>query len=387
MLYLGENSYDVYLGDEYARIYCGEELVYPTTITGISITKKYVAMKYGGTKELTIRSESAWTLSKDASATWVTLSADSGDSGVSKVTVTVAPNTGNVDLTTVLTAQTTDLQYSAVCQVSSFVGIENNTIEYTTSGGTVSNLPTTGYYGANNASLSIVSNVYADGKGVLTLSGDLVRMNHSRWGGDDITSVILPSTLEWVNNYEFALHNATSVTFESSVLTWFGHEAMNENIAKNIRFKKVIDMGFWSIWNKRDSIIIDDASAFRHINGSVSGATATMNTEMYAFWRGLGCDNADFKTDGVTLNSTLRAPGFGQSLQENFVPMGTMSLTHQGWVDFFGDLADITSRATPITIEMFIKDYEKLSAAELAIATNKGWLITTISSTTYRDAF
>lgn len=117
MLYLGENNYDVYLGDSFATIYCGEEIVYPTTITGISITKKAEINPTGGEKLITIRSESAWTLSKDSSATWVTLSADSGDSGVSKVTVSVAPLSGNTDLTTIITAQTTDLQYSATCQV------------------------------------------------------------------------------------------------------------------------------------------------------------------------------------------------------------------------------------------------------------------------------
>lgn len=105
----------MYLGaSELSAAYIGDVQIYPTTITGLTITSSISAKKSGGTFTVTVRSESAFNIVAD---NWITLSAASGDSGTTRITVTIGANETGNDRTGGITATTTDNVYTDTCSV------------------------------------------------------------------------------------------------------------------------------------------------------------------------------------------------------------------------------------------------------------------------------
>lgn len=105
----------MYLGaSELGAAYIGDVQIYPTTITGLTITSSITARKSGGTFNITVRSESAYNIVAD---NWITLSAASGDSGTTRITVTIGANETGNDRTGGITATTTDNVYTDTCIV------------------------------------------------------------------------------------------------------------------------------------------------------------------------------------------------------------------------------------------------------------------------------
>lgn len=104
MIYVGNNELPgVMLGNmEIPGIYVGDTLIYPTTITGLSVSPSQISVeKASGSTFMNIASLSAWTAS--SSEAWITLSQNTGDSGRTRVTLSYTENTGSSARTATIT--------------------------------------------------------------------------------------------------------------------------------------------------------------------------------------------------------------------------------------------------------------------------------------------
>lgn len=125
MIYTGSDEIrGVMLGnDEIPAIYVGSEQIYPMTISGFTV--RPLTLEYtinGGSKNIRIASEYDWTATTPDS--WITLSAASGQSGRTALSVTVGPNqTGDV-LSGTVVVTSTDLQHSATIDIIQKVAYE-----------------------------------------------------------------------------------------------------------------------------------------------------------------------------------------------------------------------------------------------------------------------
>ena len=93
MIYTGSNEIlGIKLGNtDISAIYAGDLLIYPTTVTAWSVTPTQIEMtSTGGTERIKIASLSAWTIV--SSESWITFSQNSGDSGRTTVIASIAGN-------------------------------------------------------------------------------------------------------------------------------------------------------------------------------------------------------------------------------------------------------------------------------------------------------
>lgn len=117
MIYLGSNEIAaIKLGNtDISAIYAGDLLIYPTTVTAWSVTPTQIEMATsGGTEHIKIASMSAWTIS--SSESWVTFSQNSGDSGRTTVIATIADNTTTARTATITVTDGTNTTYVSVSQ-------------------------------------------------------------------------------------------------------------------------------------------------------------------------------------------------------------------------------------------------------------------------------
>lgn len=104
MIYLGNGEIqNIYLGNAPIQgIYAGDLLIYPTTVTGWSVSPSSIEVRgSGGTENIKITSLSSWTIS--ANESWVTFSQNSGDSGRTTVVATISANGGSSSRTATIT--------------------------------------------------------------------------------------------------------------------------------------------------------------------------------------------------------------------------------------------------------------------------------------------
>lgn len=93
MIYFGDTELiGLKIGDsDISAVYAGDLLIYPTTVTAWSVTPTQIQMAAsGGTERIKIAALSSWTIS--SSESWVTLSQASGDSGRTTVITTIGSN-------------------------------------------------------------------------------------------------------------------------------------------------------------------------------------------------------------------------------------------------------------------------------------------------------
>ena len=117
MIYTGSNEIlGIKLGDtDISAIYAGDLLIYPTTVTGWSVSPATIeAVSNGGTEKIKIAALSAWTIT--SSESWVTLSQNSGDSGRTTVIATISSN-NTLSRTATITVSDGD-QFSQTITVS-----------------------------------------------------------------------------------------------------------------------------------------------------------------------------------------------------------------------------------------------------------------------------
>lgn len=104
MIYLGSNEISgIKLGNtDISAIYAGDLLIWPTSVTGWSVTPATIETEAsGGTENITITSLSAWSIT--SSESWITFSQNSGDSGSTTVTATIASHTDSSARTATIT--------------------------------------------------------------------------------------------------------------------------------------------------------------------------------------------------------------------------------------------------------------------------------------------
>lgn len=118
MIYAGTTEMPVYLGaDEIPAIYVGSEQIYPYSISGFTVKPLTLSFpKAGGAKSIRIVSEYSWTAS--TADAWLTLSANSGASGRTTLTVTAVANETGEELTGSITITASDPTYSATVAVT-----------------------------------------------------------------------------------------------------------------------------------------------------------------------------------------------------------------------------------------------------------------------------
>lgn len=117
MIYLGNGEIqNIYLGNAPIQgIYAGDLLIYPTTVTAWSVTPTQIEMvSTGGTEQIKIAALSAWTIT--SSESWITFSQNSGNSGRTTVIATVSANV-SASRTATITVSDGD-QFSQTISVS-----------------------------------------------------------------------------------------------------------------------------------------------------------------------------------------------------------------------------------------------------------------------------
>lgn len=118
MIYTGSDEIrGIMLGnDEIPGIYVGSEQIYPMTISGFKVRPLSLSFSTnGGSKNISIVSEYNWTATTPDS--WITLSAASGQSGRTSLSVTVGPNQTGGDISGTVVVTSTDLQHSATIDI------------------------------------------------------------------------------------------------------------------------------------------------------------------------------------------------------------------------------------------------------------------------------
>ena len=92
----------------------------------------------------------------------------------------------------------------------------NNEIWYTTSDGNVIET----YNSIDNFGANIVSNTYADGKGVIKLDGDAIRLLEAFEGDATLLTVTLPDSVTTLGGYSFSVcPNLTTINFGNGITT------------------------------------------------------------------------------------------------------------------------------------------------------------------------
>lgn len=120
----------VYIGDVELSVYAGDELIYPTTVTAWSVTPTQIAMETsGGSENIKIASLSSWTIS--SSENWVTFSQNSGDSGRTTVVATIAANTETARTATITVTDGTNTTTISVSQTALPFTVSPTTITVT----------------------------------------------------------------------------------------------------------------------------------------------------------------------------------------------------------------------------------------------------------------
>lgn len=149
MIYLGENEIaGIYLGDtEIQGIYCGDDLIYPMTISGFTVRPLVLSFVQSGEgKKLRIVSEYPWVASTTDS--WLSLSAESGASGRTSITVTASENDTEAERTGTITVATTDQAYSASISVTQGITFEPTGYLFVSGTSSAHNIETNFYPGA-----------------------------------------------------------------------------------------------------------------------------------------------------------------------------------------------------------------------------------------------
>lgn len=164
----------------------------------------------GGSATISFTASDAWTAEVTPANDWLTISPTSGVAGSGSVNVTVKANESEESRSATIKITVSTVEKSiAISQkgieVPPAPQIANNEIWYTTSDGEIvepnirDRQTATDLFGQE-----IVSNVYADGKGVITFAEDLTTINDMAFAGSaNLESITFPAALTKVGNALF----------------------------------------------------------------------------------------------------------------------------------------------------------------------------------------
>lgn len=346
MIYYGANNYPIYYGANEATIYYGNELIYPTTISGISINSSVSIPKAGGSKTVRLASESDWEILVDPAATWITsISPTGGTSGRSQITITAAENTGTTALTTTITARTTDLAYSATCEVIQNVGLG---IVLYDNRGRFNNVGTRAGYGNYDYFYTFdtgITEIYSydyDFTGMKSIT--------RRWDGGDVRfytqpAAVIPDGIDY--------NMLTTVNIDASTITMLGGS-----------FKEYPSLTSVTLTNTSNIIYMDyafiDCPLLTDIHlGDMSGVVIDHKPRDWDMWI-KNCPNVTNFTVDALPNHNITDGGF-----ETCTLLSVASLN--------SIIAALPTASGSYTLTLGATNLAKLSQAEKDVAINKGW--------------
>ncbi|MBE6211843.1 MAG: hypothetical protein E7129_01725 [Rikenellaceae bacterium] len=170
----------------------------------------------GGEFSVDIFTEYAYETSTNVD--WVTISGGSCGTEYCTLYFTVAKNNTTSEREGVITVFCDDYNLSATLTVTQEAGsqIPNNEIWYTSSDGAVVTPYKSDVFGAN-----IISNTYADGKGVITFDGDVTQIGERAFQNRrSLETITIPDSITSIGNYAFCeCTSLTSISIPDSVTT------------------------------------------------------------------------------------------------------------------------------------------------------------------------
>lgn len=444
MIYLGNNEIQgIKLGnDDIAGIYIGDNQIYPTTVSAWSVSPSAITISSsGGTERIKIEALDSWTIS--SSENWITFSQNSGDSGRTRVTATIAANDSTARTATITvedTGQTTAFTISVSQEALAFsvspsaltAGISAETINLTIS----SPFAWTATSSESWAVLSTGSGL--NGITIITVSvpdyaGDTERTATITVGNGTDTSAItltqtvcdpivissltlsvynLPAETEYFNNCNFDTTGVYSleqgygrgeyvrINVQPAITTlrgvdihlnWEGTKG-NDTVRFNEAFKDCTALESVNISGIEDYKVISCYAMFR---GCTALTSVTMNS-FVAGYEGGSMSSYDYMFYGCSNLVTINALDLTRWSNVTNMFAGCTSLENLTITAFKDDnlttwhLEDCTAltvtslvgifNALPTTqnsrtIQIGTTNKNKLSAAELAIATDKGWSV------------
>jgi len=342
MIYLGNGEIqNIYLGNAPIQgIYAGDLLIYPTTVTGWSVNPSSIeAEKTGGTATIRITSLSAWDIS--SSESWISFSQNSGDSGRTSVIVTFGENeTGAERYGTITATDGTNtstvsvVQY--VCNPIVCADHLNNTNNQGWKRGS-------NFYGFDSG-VTVIDDCGYDFTGIKSIchraDGNFAEKYPAVSFGDgnngcltSMTSVNLSIPTVEVLHYCFGNDRESSVSQTLTSVTFTNTD-------------KVKHIGDFCYYNRNLKEV--------HL-GNLSNVT---NFESNSF------NSSNVSLTGFTVDAL---PNMNLNVGWQYCPLSVDSL-----VSIFNALPTASGSRT-VTIGTTNKN--KLSAAQLAIATDKGWTV------------
>lgn len=354
MIYTGSNEIiGIKLGnDEISGIYCGNNLIYPTTVTGWSVNPSSIEMeRKGGTATVRITSLSAWTIS--SSESWITFSQNSGDSGRTSVIVTFGEN------------ETGEERYGTITATDGTNTSTVNVVQYA-----CNPIVCAEHLGnTNNQGYKINSNFYLFDSGLTVVDNcgyDLTGIKSicHRW---DSSSFYEKTPVLSFGNY-------INYIGQSGSYNYMGCYATLTDVNLSIPDVEVLHYCFGNdreeqVSQTLTSVTFTNTDKVRHIGdfcyynrnlkevhlGNLSNVT---NFESNSF------NSSNVSLTGFTVDAL---PNINLNVGWQYCPLSVDSL-----VSIFNALPTASGSRT-VTIGSTNKN--KLSAEQLAIATNKGWTV------------
>lgn len=425
MIYFGDTElYGVKIGNtDIEAIYSGDLLIWPTSVTAWSVTPTQIEMtSTGGTEQIKIESMSAWTIS--SSESWVTFSQNGGDSGRTTVIATIADNITPARTATITVTDGTNTTAISVSQTGLAFSVSPASIEVLSAATTQDITISSPYPWTIVSSESWITFSQDSGSnGTYTVTASI-----------DSTVANRTATITVDNGYEYSAISVTQSVCNPLVIAQHRGNTNNQGVSFGNNFY-LFDSGITRItpcefdFNGIKSIChrTDGGFAEKYPAASIGNGTtgclhtieyfeadcSTVETLHYCF----GNDREEnvsqtltcvtlYNTDNVThigdfcyYNRNLKEVHLGNlsavtNFESNSFNASNVSLTgftvdalpninlNVGWqycpltvdslVNIFNALPTASGSRT-VTIGTTNKN--KLSAAQLAIATNKGWTV------------
>ncbi len=425
MIYLGSNEIQgIKLGNtDISAIYAGDLLIYPTTVTAWSVTPTQIEKaSTGGTEQIKIAALSAWTIT--SSESWITFSQNSGDSGRTTVVATIPANTSTARTATITVTDGTNTSTISVSQSGLAFSVSPVSIDVLSAATTQDITISSPYPWTIVSSESWITFSQDSGSnGTYTVTASIASAATER-----------TATITVDNGYEYSAIGVTQSTCNPIVCALHLGERNNQGYTKGIQFYTfdsgltVIDncgydlTGIKSICHRSDGSFAEKYPAASFGDGSYGSLSCMTDVNLsipdvevlhYCF----GNDNiiqvsqtltsvTFTNTDKVThigdfcyFNRKLKEVHLGNlsnvtNFESNSFNSSNISLTgftvdalpninlNVGWqycplsvdslVSIFNALPTASGSRT-VTIGTTNKN--KLSAAQLAIATDKGWTV------------
>ena len=342
MIYLGNGEIqNIYLGNAPIQgIYAGDLLIYPTTVTGWSVNPSSIeAEKTGGTATIRITSLSAWTIS--SSESWISFSQNSGDSGRTSIVVTFGKNETGAERAGTITA--TDGTNTSTISVVQYVCNPIVCADHLNNTNNQGWRRGSNFYGFDSG-VTVIDNCGYDFTGIKSIchraDGGFAEKYPAVSFGDgnngcltSMTSVNLSIPTVEVLHYCFGNDRESNVSQTLTSVTF-----TNTNKVKHI--------GDFCYYNRNLKEV--------HL-GNLSAVT---NFESNSF------NSSNVNLTGFTVDAL---PNMNLNVGWQYCPLSVDSL-----VSIFNALPTASGSRT-VTIGTTNKN--KLSAAQLAIATDKGWTV------------